>query len=377
MRTSSNGPAVAVRVITLLVGAAIAMSGCSTIAPSGRAAGSSTAVPSNAPVTPAPTSRTTASPAPVVADGEGWIVFQSLADQFDPVADRDGIDHDDTIFLVRPGGSGLHRLAPTDFRGSEIRPTWSPDGHRVAFLRGHLPGDVTQLWAVDVDGTGAELLYECGAGCNTIDYPDWAPDGKSIYFSRDSDVPAAGGPPETFEVWNYDLSTHQARAVISHHDGLSVGQARVSPDGRAAVLVRCTIDMPDCTLVVASLDGRHERAITTRGLVVAYPDWSTNDDIAFNTYDLRSDPQTLEPSNLYTVHVDGSGLRQLTSYGRSDTRATQPRWASDGRGLIYTQVTRSATDPFGVRNIAYLDVSGTGVSLVKGSVIGTHPELRP
>src|ERR1700754_4140797 len=63
-----------------------------------------------------------------VRPGQAWIVFQSLADQFDPAADGDGIDHDDTVFLVRPDGTGLHRLPPTRFVGSEIRPTWSPDG---------------------------------------------------------------------------------------------------------------------------------------------------------------------------------------------------------------------------------------------------------
>jgi len=380
-----NTPPSPIRLAIRLLTAAVLLSGCSSAPPSlsppppvpSPSPAVSLALPTAALATSAPPSPTTR---PVVGDGEAWLVFQSLADQFDPFADHDGIDHDDTVFLVRPDGTGLHRLPPADMVGSEIRPTWSPDGLRVAFIRGHLPGDVGELWAINADGTGAELLYTCSDGCNTISYPDWSPDGKSIYFDRDWDVPSSGGPPLSFGIWRYDLATHVAGPVLTRHGGVDVVQGRISPDGRNAVYVRCKVDaeVPECGLFVADLKRPDlENRITKPGLAVAYPDWSARDRITFNTYDLRNFATTTEPANLYSIGIYGDGLKQLTSYGPNDTRATQPRWTSDGHGIVYTLVTRSTRDDFGIRHVAYLDVDGTAALQISDSIIGTHPELRP
>ena len=156
-----------------------------------------------------------------VRDGEEWVAFQSLADQFDPAADQDGIDGDDTIFMVRPDGTGLHRLPPEDLVGSEIRPTWSADGSQIAFLRGHLPDDLTELWTINADGSDAQLRFICKAPCNTIDYPDWGASGRFIYFQRDT-VPEVEGPPSVFEIYRLELSTGEATSVLRREDGMSV-----------------------------------------------------------------------------------------------------------------------------------------------------------
>jgi Tol biopolymer transport system component len=329
--------------------------------------------------TPSPAPSATAPPA--VGDGEAWVVFQSLADQFDPSADQDGIDHDDSLFLVRTDGSGLHRLPPVSMVGSEIRPTWSPDGKRIAFIRGHLPIEGGELWVINVDGTGAERLFACPPPCNTIGDPDWSPDGTAIYFAGDSDAPASGGPPLTFQLWRYDLASRRAEAVLTRHDGMSAEQFRLSADGTRVVYTRARnleAVAPESALFVADANGAHERRITDWTLHPADPDWSVTGKIVFNSYDLRSSPTTTEAANIYVIAPDGTGLRRLTNYGRNDTRATQPRWTPDGRGIIYTLVTRDPSDPYGVRNLAYMDADGSHPRLLTPQpIIGTHPEPRP
>ena len=117
-RTSLNAIAFA------MVGLLAVACGTGTVpAPTGGSAEPSGHAPTTEPsrLTPRPTPSATARPS--VGNGEAWVVFQSLADQFDPSADQDGIDHDDTLFLVRTDGSGLHRLPPETMVGSEIRPT--------------------------------------------------------------------------------------------------------------------------------------------------------------------------------------------------------------------------------------------------------------
>jgi Tol biopolymer transport system component len=316
-----------------------------------------------------------------VNDGDAWVAFQSLADQFDPAADQDGIDGDDTIFMVRPDGTGLHRLPPEDLVGSEIRPTWSPDGSQVAFLRGHLSDERTELWTINADGSQAQLRFTCEAPCNTIDYPDWGASGRFIYFQRDT-VPEVEGPPSVFEIYRLDLSTGEAASVLRREDTMSVEFARISPDETRAVYVRARnllSDDADPALFIGTLDGsREERQLTDWSMHVAYPDWSGDNMIVFNSYDLRLFPETTEAANIYRIYADGTDLVQLTDYGTNDTRATQPRWLSDGSGFVYTLVKRSSTDTYGDRELAFLTRDGDAdESVLMAGIVGTHPELRP
>ena len=110
----------------------------------------------------------------------------------------------------------------------------------------------------------------------------------------------------------------------------------------------------------------------------AYPDWSGDNMIVFNSYDLRLFPDTTEAANIYRISADGTDLVQLTDYGTNDTRATQPRWLSDGSGFVYTLVKRSSTDTYGDRELAFLTRQGDAdKSVLMGGIVGTHPELRP
>jgi Tol biopolymer transport system component len=378
-----------IRLLAGLLAWLLAACGSSTPAPttvSSAAPHSTVAAPSAAVRPVASTTAETPTPSEdvTVRPGEPWIVFEQLADQFDPAADRDGINHDDSVFLVRPDGTGLHRIVPTDFVGSELRPTWSPDGSRVAFIRGHLKNDATELWAINADGTGATMLYRCegptkpDGDCNSMDYPDWASDG-AIYFGVGGNPPADGGPPSTFQLWRYRFDTGSAGPVITRHDR-SIEESRMSPDATKAVYVsyrNLESDAPDDALFVVDLATGHERRITDWATFAAYPDWSIDDVIAFNTRDLRLFPESSVASSLYTIRPDGRNLTELTSPDDRSRRATQPRWSADGRSLLYTVVTPDPGDSFGFRHIWSMDANGGNDRRIAGSVSGTHPELRP
>jgi Tol biopolymer transport system component len=295
---------------------------------------------------------------PVVGAGEDWIAFQRIAGT------------GDGIFLVRPDGTGQHQLV-ADLDGSEIHPDWSPDGKRIAFI--HVtPADRNELWVVSAEGTDAARLYACEVPCNTITYPDWAPDGNAIYYGIDAN--ATGGPPTTFGVGKFDLASEEASWVLTREDGMSAEQPRISPDGEGVVYTRFN-EPQGSAIFISDLKGGRETRLTAWELWGAHPDWSVEDRIVLNSYDLGVFQDTTEPANLYSVALDGSDLRQLTTFGDHDTRCTQPRWTPDGSGIIFTQVDGEG---FGQRHMAFVNADGSGIRFLTPEPIdGTHSQLRP
>jgi len=75
----------------------------------------------------------------------------------------------------------------TDWTGDEIRPSWSPDGRRVAFYsnKGNKSDKVFDLWVIDINGENAAKLAD-DIVVDDHDGPQWTPDGQTVlYVKRD------------------------------------------------------------------------------------------------------------------------------------------------------------------------------------------------
>ncbi len=350
------------RVGRILAGLVL-VTGC-TAGTSATSSPAATAPPTRAVTTVGPSATPTTSPteAVTVRDGEEWIAYQSKAGT------------GDGIYLIRPDGTGDHQIAG-DVGASEEQPDWSPDGKQIAFIVIASSGR-NELWLMNANGDGARKLSACELPCNTVTFPDWAPDGSAIYFGMDAN-PTPSGPPKTFQVGRYDLATGKVTIVLEREDGMTAEQPRISPDGSKVVYTRFKdVNHEDAgsAIFVADLKGGREKRLTDWTLFGAYPDWSVDGRIVFNSRDLGVFQDTTAPANLYTIAPDGSDLRQLTRYGPSDTRATQPRWTPDGSGIVFTQVDGEG---FGRRRLAYIAADGSGQRWLTASpTTGTHPALR-
>lgn len=93
---------------------------------------------------------------------------------------RDGSSN---IYVMEDDGSNVQRLTFTESPQGNSKPTWSPDGTRIAFHRNVPKNPRVQkydIFVMDVDGSNVQQLTDDRAldgGCT------WAPDGHRIAFA--------------------------------------------------------------------------------------------------------------------------------------------------------------------------------------------------
>lgn len=80
------------------------------------------------------------------------------------------------------------RLTPEGFRDPELTPSWSPDGHWIAFTTWDDPGR-GHVWKVSADG-GEPVRLTRAAG--EYLHPVWSPDGRELLIVRGPGVYAPG-----------------------------------------------------------------------------------------------------------------------------------------------------------------------------------------
>ena len=193
---------------------------------------------------------------------------------------RDQGDSQKHVFLVRPDRSGLVQL--TTGTGLDSAPMISPDGTRVAFERSG-PGNA-EIWVVNYDGTNARAITQTD---QFEDWPSWSPDGTRLMFSRGT--------------------------VEGDHAIDEIVIRTVTPTAQ--------LQPPEADTVVY----RHESTSTQH--IVLTPTWSPDGThVAFSS-DLDGARQ------LYTIRVDGTDLKKLTTAGGFG----RPAWSPDSSRIAYAQ----------------------------------------
>lgn len=315
-----------------------------------------------------PTASSAGDPLAGLPDGP-WLMYQWFAGDTDARA----------LFLARPDRSDAHAIL-TDVPGSHAGGTWSPDGTRIAFT---VFDDTTpdgSIWTANADGSGAKLLFDGGDACVAVAWPSWSPDGTKLVLVCWPDD-SGHSSVVTLDTTTMALTTI---ATVSYPEILD-NPPRWSPDGASIAfpILRwdATGDHIDGSLIaVAPATGGKEERITSVDSFMSSPDWRPDgSELVMNSYDLGNIHETDQPSNLYAIKPDGTGLRQLThSSVDGSMRITSPRWAADSSGIIVS-IANSIPPSMSIDCVTpgFVDAAGGEPVALWQEGCGAGAELRP
>jgi Tol biopolymer transport system component len=242
-----------------------------------------------------------------------------------------------------------------------VLPSWSPHGHRIAFMgrQDQTGGFQADVWTVSAVGGEPKAVMSDVA---TDWSPAWSPDGRYIYFSSDrggsmnlwrvaidEESGETLGPPEPITTPATSLAhvsfsgdgrsiayssilktVNIQRQSIDPSTAMPIGEPSwvttgsrhwvgpdPSPDGEQVVFYSLT--QPEGHIYVAGTDGRGLRRVTGDSAVDRVPRWSPDGDwIAF----FSNRGGQIE---VWKIRPDGSDLTQLTTVG-----VGMPVWSPDG-----------------------------------------------
>ena len=251
-------------------------------------------------------------------DGK-WIAF--VITEVDKEANKMNSD----IWLIPSAGGEMRRLTASS--SSDANPRWSPNSKTIAFVSTR-SGD-PQIWLIDVDGGEARHLTKISTGASQ---PVWSPTGEHIAFvsavypefsekpfkesdelnrkkneeKEKSKVKARIMTKLLYRHWNSWVDDKRQHIFVL---SLPTGEIKdVTPGDRDAIPTSSTFSAGDDFSF--SPDGKE---IAYTATPIDNEAWNTNHDI-------------------YTVSIDGSGRKQITTNPAADGF---PRYSNDGKFIAY------------------------------------------
>lgn len=222
------------------------------------------------------------------ADGTGVasLGVSGVVPDVNPDGQRVAYNRSGNIFVFDLGTEEETLVATS---GTNIRPSWSPDGNRILFWSDRTGSK--ELFTMNPDGSGVTQLTD-DPDVEFLE-ADWSPDGRRIVFRRCSPC----------NLWLMDAEGTNQEPLLELPDPPSNPQW--SPDGsRIALNVDIQSEGPNRDVFVVDADGTNLVRVTTAPGPDNAPHWSPDGNTIVLSGATDLDTRT---TGLFTVRPDGTG----------------------------------------------------------------------
>ena len=266
------------------------------------------------------------------------------------------------IFTIAPDGTGERQLTRPPGELSDDFPDFASDGSFVAFQRCNA---TCAVYTVRTNGTRLRRVGPACTGhrlpprCSDSAYPAISPNRELIAFEhafgeiRDDQIDHVG-----IYVMRSNGS-HVRRVTLPPTRAAEDIEPQWSPDGRRIVFTRFNVTAEpagQAAIFTVKADGTDLRQVTPWDMNAGDgPDWSPDgSEILFRA------PQTEDflNSNVYAIHPDGTGLRQITNVAPG-TKIYSSSYSPDG-----SSITFGMTGVDGAADVFTMNADGTGIKPV-------------
>ena len=251
-----------------------------------------------------------------------WLV-ESFAPGPDPirgwqiarVSTRTGVR--ETLTLPPPGTLG------------DYNPAVSPDGSRIAFVRG-INGATADIHVVSFSGGAPQRITWDNQDLVGL---DWSADGQSVVYATDR----AGG----YTIWRAGLDGGEPQLVVG-------GAAKLKHPSIARSSGRLTYESWSYEInlwespIVDRLDLEGDLITTLRPTVQTSDQWNHSPDLSPDETQMAFISTRSGAAEVWIADRDGSNARQLTKFGRASMRA--PRWSPDGKSILISAAVNGRPD---------------------------------
>ena len=208
-------------------------------------------------------------------------------------------------------------------------PVWKPGGTKLAFDSNRADpdlGDANQIYDVfkmNPDGTGLVKLTHSDSYSSD---PGWSPDGQKVAFASDR---RNGGVRE--EIYVMDSDGSHVRRVTTLPEKASLDTApRFSPDAKRLVFNRYSKEPGRTALFTVGVDGSGLKQLTPYSNGAGDADYSPDGKkLVFEAY-----PNTNCDGEIFTVDADGQNLTNITD-NRCRAAVHDAVWSPEGDKILF------------------------------------------
>ena len=262
------------------------------------------------------------------------------------------------LFTIAPDGTGLTQITNQPSGISEYGIAWSPDGSELLYEQA---GSRDLIYKTAADGNGASRVSpSCTGLCLGDDFPAYARSGMKIAFER-AYGPIRNNNAAVAAIFSMNADGTGVKELTQKKRPTSSEDHKPnwSPDGRRITFQRLNdtaVPQHLGAIFVMNADGSQPRRLTPYTLNASDPKWSRDGtQILFNSYD---EPVAGKDANIYTIRIDGTGLRQLTHYTGGKLQAYVDDWSPDGTQIVFHLIGRQAGRP--INQLFIMNANGSG-----------------